>query len=427
MMVTRPGARAEGTAPAWRRTLVGLTIAGGAGHDPAMADRTGPLSGIKIIELAGIGPAPYTCMMLADAGAQVLRLERAAPGAVERAGELKDAGAGPYWDLLNRSRPSVGIDLKNPDAVELVLGLVEEADGLIEGFRPGVAERLGVGPEACFGRNRRLVYGRMEGGGQEGAMAPRAGHDIDYTAIGGALWSLGRADAAPVPPLNLVGDFGGGGMLLAFGMVAALLEAARSGEGQVVDAAMVDGAASLMTMIHAFRAHNLWNDERGSNMLDTGAPFYEVYETADGKWMAVGGIESQFYASLLDGLSLAGGASLPHQMSREEWPAMKERFAAIFRSKTRDEWTAIFDGTDACVAPVLSPWEAHEHPHNIARSTYIEVDGAVQPAPAPRFSRTPSAVSKPPSPPGADTVSGLVEWGVDESVVAKLRDSGALS
>jgi len=392
-----------------------------------VADRSGPLSGIKIIELAGIGPAPYTCMMLADAGAQVLRLERAAPGAVERGKEIEASGAGPYWDLLNRSRPSVGIDLKNPDAVELVLGLVEEADGIIEGFRPGVAERLGVGPDACFGRNRRLVYGRMTGWGQEGPMAPMAGHDIDYIAIGGALWPLGRADSAPVPPLNLVGDFGGGGMLLAFGMVAALLEAARSGEGQVVDAAMVDGAASLMTMIHSFHLGGMWNEQRGANMLDTGAPFYEVYETSDGKWMAAGGIEKQFYAALLDGLGLAGDESLPQQQSREDWPAMKERFAAIFKTKTRDEWSAIFDGTDACVAPVLSPWEAHEHPHNIARSTYIEVDGAVQPAPAPRFSKTPSAVSKPPSPPGADTISGLVEWGVDESVVAKLRESGALS
>jgi alpha-methylacyl-CoA racemase len=392
-----------------------------------MADRSGPLSGIKIIELAGIGPAPFTCMMLADAGAQVLRLERAAPWAVERGDEFRASGAGPYWDLLNRSRPSVGIDLKNPDALELVLGLVEQADGLIEGFRPGVAERLGIGPEACLARNRRLVYGRMTGWGQDGPMAPMAGHDIDYIAIGGALWSLGRADSAPVPPLNLVGDFGGGGMLLAFGMVAALLESARSGEGQVVDAAMVDGTASLMTMIHAFHQYGIWNDERGANMLDTGAPFYEVYETADGQWMAVGAIESQFYAALLQGLGLAEDASLPHQMARDEWPALKARFADVFRSKTRDEWTAVFDGTDACVAPVLSPWEAHLHPHNVARSTFIEVDGAVQPAPAPRFSRTPSVVSRPPSPPGADTVSGLAEWGVDEGAIAKLRESGALS
>jgi alpha-methylacyl-CoA racemase len=389
--------------------------------------RSGPLNGIKIIELAGIGPAPFTCMMLADAGAQVLRLERAPAGAVEQGQEFAASGAGSYWDLLNRSRPSVGINLKHPDAVELVLRLVEQADGFVEGFRPGVAERLGLGPEDCSARNRRLVYGRMTGWGQDGPMADMAGHDIDYIAIGGALWSLGRADSAPVPPLNLVGDFGGGGMLLAFGMVAALLEAARSGEGQVVDAAMVDGAASLMTMIHAFHRHGLWNDERGANMLDTGAPFYEVYETADGRWMAVGGIEAQFYAELVRGLGLEGDASLPAQMARDDWPAMKDRFAEVFKTKTRDEWSAVFDGTDACVAPVLSPWEAPEHPHNVARSTFVEVEGAVQPAPAPRFSRTPSAISSPPSPPGADTVSGLVEWGVSESDVAKLRESGALS
>ncbi len=393
----------------------------------AEGTRSGPLSGIKIIELAGIGPAPFTCMMLADAGAQVLRLERAAAGAVEAGEEFEKSGAGSYWDLLNRSRSSVGIDLKNADALELVLGLVEQADGLIEGFRPGVAERLGVGPEDCFARNKRLVYGRMTGWGQDGPMASMAGHDIDYIAIGGALWSLGRADSAPVPPLNLVGDFGGGGMLLAFGMVAALLEAARSGEGQVVDAAMVDGAASLMTMIHAFHRHGLWNDERGANMLDTGAPFYEVYETSDGKWMAVGGIEAQFYAELIRGLGLEGDSSFPSQMSRDQWSAMKARFAEIFKSKTRDEWSAIFDGTDACVVPVLSPWEAHLHPHNMARSTFVEVNGTVQPAPAPRFSRTPSAISKPPSPPGADTISALVEWGVAEDAVTKLRESGALS
>jgi alpha-methylacyl-CoA racemase len=393
----------------------------------AEGTRSGPLSGIKIIELAGIGPAPFTCMMLADAGAQVLRLERAPAGAVEAGEEFAKSGAGSYWDLLNRSRSSVGIDLKNPDALELVLGLVEQADGLIEGFRPGVAERLGVGPEDCFARNKRLVYGRMTGWGQDGPMASMAGHDIDYIAIGGALWSLGRADSAPVPPLNLVGDFGGGGMLLAFGMVAALLEAARSGEGQVVDAAMVDGAASLMTMIHAFHRHGLWNDERGANMLDTGAPFYEVYETSDGKWMAVGGIEAQFYAELIRGLGLEGDASFPPQMSRDQWPAMKARFAEIFKSKTRDEWSEIFDGTDACVVPVLSPWEAHLHPHNVARSTFVDVNGTVQPAPAPRFSRTPSSISKPPSPPGADTISALVEWGVAQDVVTKLRESGALS
>src|ERR1700733_9025953 len=357
-MVTRPGARAVGTPPAWR-TPVGLTVVGASGHDPAMSEHSGPLSGVKIIELAGIGPAPFTCMMLADAGAQVLRLERAASGAVERAEQARAAGAGPHWDLLNRSRPSVGIDLKNPDAVDLVLGLVEEADGLIEGFRPGVAERLGVGPDLCLARNPRLVYGRMTGWGQDGPMADMAGHDIDYIAIGGALWSIGRAGEAPVPPLNLVGDFGGGGMLLAFGMVAALLEASRSGEGQVVDAAIVDGAAGLMTMIHSFHNSGIWNDERGANMLDTGAPFYEVYETADGRYLALGGIEPQFYAEILEGLGLADDPLFSKQNDKANWPAMKVRVAAIVATKSRDEWDAIFAGTDACVAPVLTPWEAH--------------------------------------------------------------------
>jgi alpha-methylacyl-CoA racemase len=389
----------------------------------AQTPRSGPLNGIKIIELAGIGPSPFTAMMLADAGAQVIRLERAEAGAPERAAAATDTS----WDLLNRSRPSVGIDLKHPDAVELVLRLVEEADGLIEGFRPGVAERLGLGPDVCRARNGALVYGRMTGWGQDGPMAAMAGHDIDYIAIGGALWSLGRADSPPIAPLNLIGDFGGGGMLLAFGMVSALLEAARSGEGQVVDAAMVDGAATLMTMIHAFHEFGLWNDERGTNMLDSGAPFYEVYETADGKYFAVGGIEAKFYAELLEGLGLADDAALPGQMDKGQWPSMKERFAAVFATKTRDEWTAIFDGTDACAVPVLTPWEAHLHPHNKERGTFVEVAGRVQPAPSPRFSRTPSSISKPPSFPGADTVSGLLEWGVDEDTVAKLRETGALS
>jgi alpha-methylacyl-CoA racemase len=389
----------------------------------AQTPRSGPLHGIKIIELAGIGPSPFAAMMLADAGAQVIRLERADAGAPERAATAADTS----WDLLNRSRPSVGIDLKHPDAVELVLRLVELADGLIEGFRPGVAERLGLGPDVCRARNGALVYGRMTGWGQDGPMAAMAGHDIDYIAIGGALWSMGRADSPPIAPLNLVGDFGGGGMLLAFGMVSALLEAARSGEGQVVDAAMVDGAATLMTMIHAFHEFGLWNDERGTNMLDSGAPFYEVYETADGKYFAVGGIESKFYAALLEGMGLADDASLPRQNDKGQWPGMKERFAAVFATKTRDEWTAIFDGTDACAVPVLTPWEAPLHPHNKARATFVEVAGRVQPAPSPRFSRTPSSISKPPSFPGADTVSGLAEWGVDEDTVAKLRETGALS
>ena len=299
---------------------------------------------------------------------------------------------------------------------------------MIEGFRPGVAERLGRRARGLLRRNRRLVYGRMTGWGQDGPMAPMAGHDIDYIAIGGALWSMGRADSAPVPPLNLVGDFGGGGMLLAFGMVAALLEAARSGEGQVVDAAMVDGAASLMTMIHAFHLDGTVERAAGANMLDTGAPFYEVYETSDGKWMAVGGIEAQFYAALLEGLGLAGDASLPHA----EGPGGVAGHEGALRRHLRDRRPGT-SGRPSSTAPTpawrpcSSPWEAHEHPHNVARSTFVEVDGAVQPAPAPRFSETPSVVSRPPSPPGADTVSGLVEWGVDEGVVAKLRESGALS
>ena len=292
-----------------------LTPAGDSRDDPAMAQtgRTGPLNGIKIIELAGIGPSPYTSMMLADAGAQVIRLERAVPGAPERAAEETRS----HWDLLNRSRVSVGIDLKNEEAVELVLHLVEQADGLIEGFRPGVAERLGLGPEACWERNPALVYGRMTGWGQDGPMAKMAGHDIDYIAIGGALWPLGRAGTPPVPPLNLVGDFGGGGMLLAFGMVSALLEASRSGQGQVVDAAMVDGAASLMTMVHSFHEFGIWNEERGSNLLDSGAPFYEVYETSDGKFFAVGGMESKFYAELLEGIGLAGDPDFVARAERQ--------------------------------------------------------------------------------------------------------------
>jgi alpha-methylacyl-CoA racemase len=380
---------------------------------------SGPLQGVKVIELAGIGPAPYACMLLADAGAEVIRLERAPTG-----GAL--APPGPYWDLLSRSRPSVGIDLKRPEAVELVLDLVEQADVLIEGFRPGVVERLGVGPDDCWTRNRALVYGRMTGWGQDGPLAETAGHDIDYIAISGVLWQIGRTGERPTPPLNLVGDFGGGGMLLAFGVLAALVEARQSGQGQVVDAAMTDGSISLATMMFALRQLGNWNEERGTNMLDTGAPFYEVYETADGQYFAVGAIEPQFYAALLKGLGL-DHEDLPAQNDRDRWPEMKERFAATFRAKTRDEWTAVFDGTDACAAPVLSPWEAHEHPHNRARGTFVDVDGVVQPGPAPRFSRTPSVISRPPSPAGADTEEGLAAWGVDTGRIAALREAGAVS
>jgi alpha-methylacyl-CoA racemase len=380
---------------------------------------SGPLKGVKVVELAGIGPGPYTCMLLADAGADVLRVDRASG---------RPAGATPaggHWDLLNRSRRSVAVNLKHPDGVALVLDLVAEADALVEGWRPGVAERLGLGPDECMARNPRLVYGRMTGWGQDGPLAPTAGHDINYIALAGALWSVGRADAPPVPPVNLVGDFGGGGMMLAFGLVAALLEASRSGKGQVVDAAMVDGAASLMTMTFAFHQLGWWLEERGVNILDTGAHFYEVYETADGKYFSVGAIESQFYAELIRVLGLEG-EELPHQQDREQWPAMKQRFAAIFKTKTRDEWAELFAGTDACGAPVLSPWEAHLHPHNRARGTFVEVDGVLQPGPAPRFSRTQSEVSCPPPVSGRDTDTALGDWGVAKERVEALRAAGAV-
>jgi len=378
---------------------------------------SGPLAGVKILELAGIGPSPYGCMLLADAGADILRLERATPAGA--------AAEGPYWDLLNRSRRSVGVNLKHPDGVALVLDLVEGADALIEGFRPGVAERLGVGPEPCLERNPRLVYGRMTGWGQDGPMADTAGHDIDYIALAGALWPIGRADEPPVPPLNLVGDFGGGGMLLAFGVVAALLEASRSGRGQVVDAAMVDGASSLLTFIFAMHSLGRWKEERASNFLDSGAHFYDVYETSDGRYMAVGAIEPQFYAELLERLGLAA-ENLPPQMDESSWPEMTRHFAEIFASRTRDEWAAVFEGSDACTVPVLSPFEAHLHPHNQSRQTFVEVGGVVQPAPVPRFSRTPGAISRPPSPPGHDTDEALSSWGLDAERIGKLRQDGAV-
>lgn len=379
---------------------------------------SGPLEGVRVVELAGIGPGPYTAMMLADAGADVLRIDRAT-------GSRRDPDAPAHWDLLNRGRRSVAVDLKAPDGVGLVLDLVGGADALVEGWRPGVAERLGLGPDACWERNPRLVYGRMTGWGQEGPLASTAGHDIDYIAVAGALWPIGRAGERPVPPLNLVGDFGGGGMLLAFGIAAALVEAARSGRGQVVDAAMVDGAASLMTMTYAFHQFGLWSERRGSNVLDTGAHYYEVYETADGKWFAVGAIEPKFYAALLDGLGLDAD-ELPDQQDREQWPAMKERFAAIFRTKTRDEWTAVFDGTDACAAPVLSPLEAPHHPHIRARGTFVEVAGVVQPAPAPRFSRTPGEIRCPPPVAGRDTDGALEDWGIPAERIDALREARAI-
>jgi len=379
---------------------------------------SGPLHGLRVVELAGIGPSPYTCMLLADAGADVLRVDRAS-------GRPVPPPSGGHWDLLNRSRPSVAVDLKHPDGLALVLDLVERADALVEGWRPGVAERLSLGPEECWARNRRLVYGRMTGWGQSGPLSATAGHDIDYIALSGALWSVGRAADRPVPPLNLVGDFGGGGLLLAFGIVAAVYEAQRSGQGQVVDAAMVDGAASLMTMTYAFHQLGWWLEQRGVNILDTGSHFYEVYETSDGKYFAVGAIEPQFYAELLRVLGLEN-EELPAQQDRSQWPAMKQRFAAIFATASRDEWAERFAGTDACGAPVLSPWEAHLHPHNAARGTFVEVGGVVQPGPAPRFSRTPGEVRRPPPVPGQDTDEALGAWGIDPQRIKELHEAGAV-
>ncbi len=380
---------------------------------------SGPLGGVRIVELAGIGPTPFAGMMLADAGADVVRIDRS-----ERA--IYPPNQEPHVDLMNRGRRSVAVDLKHPDGVALVLRLVESADGLMEGFRPGVAERLGIGPDACLARNRKLVYGRMTGWGQVGPMAAAAGHDIDYIALAGVLDPIGRAGERPVPPLNLLGDFGGGGMLLAFGMLAAILHAGRTGEGQVVDAAMVDGAAALMTLTYTLLATGMWNEARGTNLLDTGAPFYEVYETSDGGHMAVGAIEPQFYAELVKLMGLAE-EDLPGQMDRDEWPKMKERFAGVFASKTRAEWTSVFEGTDACVAPVLSMSEAPEHPHNQFRETFCEVAGVLQPSPAPRFGATPGSIRWPPPNPGQRGDQALHEWGVSEAEIAELRGSGAIT
>jgi len=379
---------------------------------------SGPLDGVRIIELAGLGPAPFAGMMLADAGADIIRIDRS-----DRANYPPTEGA--HVDLMNRGRRSVAVDLKHPDGVGLVLDLVAGADGLMEGFRPGVAERLGLGPDECLGRNPKLVYGRMTGWGQDGPMAQAAGHDIDYIALSGALGAIGRQGERPVPPLNLVGDFGGGGMLLAFGMVSAILGARSGGTGQVVDAAMVDGAAALMTMTYTLRTAGIWQEEKGTNLLDTGAHFYEVYECADGGYFGVGAIEPQFYAELMRLLGL-GDEDLSTQMDRTTWPAMKERFAAIFASRTRDEWEAVFAGTDACAAPVLSPTEAPDHPHNRFRGTFTEVAGVVQPAPAPRFLSTPGEIRRPPPHPGQYGDEALADWGVGEARVAELREAGAI-
>ena len=381
----------------------------------------GPLAGVRIVEIAGIGPGPFAAMLLADLGADVVR--------VDRAGQVYGGDPStPPKDVMNRGRRSIGVDLKNPEGVETVLQLVEHADALIEGFRPGVTDRLGIGPDACLARNPRLVYGRMTGWGQDGPMAQMAGHDINYISIGGALGAIGRPDERPQPPLNLVGDFGGGGMLLAFGIACALIEARTSGKGQVVDAAMVDGTAVLTTFMHGFMAMGIWSDERGVNMLDTGAPYYEVYTCADGKFLSVGAIEPQFYMVLLERTGLLGDPDFEHQNDRSKWARQKERLTEVIGSRTRDEWAAIFDGTDGCVAPVLSLGEAPHHPHNVARNAFVENAGVVQPAPAPRFSRTVAEIQRPPAHPGQHTDEVLKEWNVaDDARLAALRADGAIA
>lgn len=370
----------------------------------------GPLSGYRILEFAGIGPGPFCGMVLADLGAEVVRIDRA------------EGPPGTRQDFVGRGRRSVALDLKQPAAVQAALHLVEKADALIEGFRPGVMERLGLGPDACLGRNPRLVYGRMTGWGQEGPLAQSAGHDINYIALTGALWSIGRPDQRPVPPLNLVGDYGGGGMLLAVGILAALLEAKSSGKGQVVDAAMVDGAALLMAPIYAMKARGLWG-QRGTNRLDGAAPYYDTYECADGRWLAVGPIEPQFWAEMLRLLGL-DPARFAKRDDPAHWPALKAELAAAFRARTRDDWVAVFEGTDACVCAVLDMDEAPRHPHNAARRTFVEREGAIQPAPAPRFSRTATGIAAPPPLRGEHTEAVLRGWGLSEAEIAALRSAG---
>ncbi len=374
----------------------------------------GPLAGIKVLEIAALGPAPFAAMMLSDMGAEVLRIDR-----TERV-ESDDHAAPPPLDFLARGRRSVALDLKRPEGVALLLELVESADVILEGFRPGVMERLGVGPDACLARNPRVIFGRMTGWGQEGPLAQVAGHDINYIALAGALEPIGRRGEKPVLPLNLVGDFGGGGMFLAYGIACALVERAHSGKGQVVDAAMIDGAATLMTFFHAAQQAGWWKPERGTNLLDGGAPFYDTYETSDGKYISIGALESKFYAELIEKLGLAS-EDLPEQMDRSRWEEQKQRFGALIKTKTRDAWCEILEGTDTCFAPVLSLEEASGHPHVRERGTFVEVAGALQPGPAPRFSRTPCRVSGPPPHAGQHTDAALSDWGIPAAEIARLR------
>ena len=382
-----------------------------------METPTGPLHGVKVIEIASLAPAPFGCMVLADLGADVLRVDRP-----DRSGRQQL----PPVDPLCRSRRSIRLDLKNPAGVDILLRLADGADVLVEAFRPGVAERLGFGPDTCTERNPRLVYARMTGWGQDGPLADTAGHDIDYIAVSGTLEPIGRAGERPLPPLNLIGDFGGGGMLLVTGVLAALLERERSGLGQVIDVAMVDGSAVLASFLYGLRAAGAWQEGRGMNVLDGGAPFYDTYATADGRYMAVGALEPKFSAELLARLGL-DEAGRPAQYDRSGWPELRARFTEAFAGRTQEQWTEAFAGSDACVAPVVSPRDAPAHPHNAARGTFIDVGGVTQPAPAPRFARTPAGPPSPPVRPGSDTREVLAGLGLSQAEINALRDSGAVS
>ncbi len=373
----------------------------------------GPLSGLKIVEFAGIGPGPFCGMLLSDLGADVVRIDR------------KGQGRGAPSDVTSRGRRSVALDLKTPEAVETCLKLMEKADAIIEGFRPGVMERLGLGPDVALKRNPRLVYGRMTGWGQTGPYAHAAGHDMNYIAITGALHAIGTQDK-PVPPLNLVGDFGGGALYLAFGVLAGVIQARETGQGQVVDCAISDGAASLMAMFYGFKGAGGWKEERRSNLLDGGAHFYDTYQCSDGKWVSIGSIEPQFYALLLEKTGI-DDPDFQRQHDRSMWPDLREKLAAVIARKTRDEWTQIMGGTDVCFAPVLDLDEAPKHPHNVARQTFVEVAGVTQPAPAPRFSATPGAIQGPPPAIGAHDREALTDWGFSDAEIGALKSAGALA
>ncbi|HYD45139.1 MAG TPA: CaiB/BaiF CoA-transferase family protein [Phenylobacterium sp.] len=375
--------------------------------------RQGPLTGLKVLEFAGIGPGPFCGMLLSDLGADVVRIDR------------RGGRGGAPSDITARGRRSVAFDLKQPAAVEACLKLMESADAVFEGFRPGVMERLGLGPEVALKRNPKLVYGRMTGWGQTGPYANAAGHDMNYIAISGALHAIGTEDK-PIPPLNLVGDFGGGALYLAFGLLAGVIQARETGKGQVVDAAMSDGAASLMAMFYGFKASGAWQEKRRSNLLDGGAHFYDTYQCADGKWVSIGSIEPQFYALLMQKTGINDEA-FAAQMDRSAWPDLRAKLAEVIKRKTQAEWCAIMDATDVCFAPVLDLDEAPKHPHNVARETFLTIDGVVQPAPAPRFSATPGKVQHPPAAIGAHDRSALADWGFDDDAYKALQDAGAVA